>query len=191
MSQFRDTFTKDEQRENLLDYDDNAFLFFLCSVMVCALVPWMIFFLRKCLAVSNAFRQKYPEKTPKGSRMKHCSCSLCVAKMERVKAELSDFRTRFLNKGRLIEFTALVLAWVGFIFICRNLQDVHSIKTFDPFEILDVSPSATQREIKKAYRLMSLKYHPDKNINDPTTGAKFIMIAKAYQALTDEVGRWG
>ncbi|KAL8433288.1 hypothetical protein ACSSS7_003972 [Eimeria intestinalis] len=85
-----------------------------------------------------------------------------------------------------MEFGALVVCWLGFILICRNLQDVQSIKTFDPFEILDVSPSATQREIKKAYRLMSLKYHPDKNVNDPTQGAKFILIAKAYQALTDE-----
>lgn len=189
MSQFRDTFTKDEQRENLLDYDDNAFMFFLCSVTVCILIPWTFFFLRKCLAVSNAFRQKYPEKSPAGSKFKYCQCSQCAAQRAELHKELSQFRTRFLTKGRLIEFGALVVCWLGFVLICRNLQDVQSIKTFDPFEILDVSPSATQREIKKAYRLMSLKYHPDKNVNDPTQGARFIMIAKAYQALTDEVAK--
>lgn len=189
MSQFRDTFTKDEQRENLLDYDDNAFMFFLCSVTVCILIPWSFFFLRKCLAVSNAFRQKYPEKSPAGSTFKYCQCRACAAQREKLRKELSLFRTRFLTKGRLIEFGALALCWLGFTLICRNLQDVQSIKTFDPFEILDISPSATQREIKKAYRLMSLKYHPDKNVNDPTQGARFIMIAKAYQALTDEVAK--
>ncbi|CDJ40743.1 DnaJ domain-containing protein, putative [Eimeria tenella] len=189
MSQFRDTFTKDEQRENLLDYDDNAFMFFLCSVTVCILIPWTFFFLRKCLAVSNAYRQKYPEKTAAGSTLRHCQCSACVAQRAALHKELSLFRTRFLTKGRLTEFAALMLCWLGFVLICRNLQDVQSIKTFDPFEILDISPSATQREIKKAYRLMSLKYHPDKNVNDPTQGARFIMIAKAYQALTDEVAK--
>lgn len=187
MSQFRDTFTKDEQRENLLDYDDNAFMFFLCSVTVCILLPWTFFFLQKCLTVSNAYRQKYPEKSPAGSTFRYCQCSACAAQRAGLRRELSLFRTRFLTKGRLIEFGALMLCWLGFILICRNLQDVQSIKTFDPFEILDISPSATQREIKKAYRLMSLKYHPDKNVNDPTQGARFIMIAKAYQALTDEV----
>lgn len=189
MSQFRDTFTKDEQRENLLDYDDNAFMFFLCSVTVCILLPWSFFFLQKCLTVSNAYRQKYPEKSPAGSKFRYCQCSACAAQRAALRRELSLFRTRFLTKGRLIEFGALMLCWLGFILICRNLQDVQSIKTFDPFEILDISPSATQREIKKAYRLMSLKYHPDKNVNDPTQGARFIMIAKAYQALTDEVAK--
>ncbi|CDJ50550.1 DnaJ domain-containing protein, putative [Eimeria brunetti] len=189
MSQFRDTFTKDEQRENLLDYDDNAFMFFLCSVTVCILIPWSLFFFRKCLAVTNAYRQKYPEKSALGSKFKYCSCRACVAQRAELHKKLSLFRTRFLTKGRLIEFTALSVCWLGFVLICRNLQDVQSIKTFDPFEILDVSPSATQREIKKAYRLMSLKYHPDKNVNDPTQGARFIMIAKAYQALTDEVAK--
>ncbi|KAL8450200.1 hypothetical protein Emag_003354 [Eimeria magna] len=186
MSQFRDTFTKDEQRENLLDYDDNAFMFFLCSVTVCILIPWSFFFLWKCLAVTKAYQRRYPKKSPAGSTFRYCQCSACIAQRAKLHEELSLFRTRFLTKGRLIEFGALVVCWLGFILICRNLQDVQSIKTFDPFEILDVSPSATQREIKKAYRLMSLKYHPDKNVNDPTQGAKFIMIAKAYQALTDE-----
>ncbi|CDI75535.1 DnaJ domain-containing protein, putative [Eimeria praecox] len=189
MSQFRDTFTKDEQRENLLDYDDNAFMFFLCSVTVCILIPWSFFFFRKCLAITNTYRQKYPEKSAAGSKFRYCQCSACVAQRAELHKKLSLFRTRFLTKGRLIEFGALMLCWLGFVLICRNLQDVQSIKTFDPFEILDVSPSATQREIKKAYRLMSLKYHPDKNVNDPTQGARFIMIAKAYQALTDEVAK--
>lgn len=41
-------------------------------------------------------------------------------------------------------------------------------------------------EIKKAYRKLTLKYHPDKNKDDPQATARFIMIAKAYEVLTDE-----
>lgn len=39
-------------------------------------------------------------------------------------------------------------------------------------------------EIKKAYRKMSLVYHPDKNQDDPLASVKFIGISKAFKALT-------
>ena len=37
----------------------------------------------------------------------------------------------------------------------------------DPYQILGVSRNATDDEIKKAYRSLSLKYHPDANLDDP------------------------
>ena len=37
----------------------------------------------------------------------------------------------------------------------------------DPYRILGVSPSASDDEVKKAYRNLSRKYHPDANINNP------------------------
>ena len=41
------------------------------------------------------------------------------------------------------------------------------------YKALDVSPSASQDEIKKAYRKAALKYHPDKNKDKPDAGEKF------------------
>jgi len=53
------------------------------------------------------------------------------------------------------------------------------------YDILGVKPTATQAEIKKAYRVMALKYHPDKNLNDAEAGEKFKKVSEAYQILSD------
>lgn len=52
------------------------------------------------------------------------------------------------------------------------------------YEILGVSRSANADDIKKAYRKMALKYHPDKN-SDPGSEEKFKEIAEAYDVLSD------
>ncbi len=59
----------------------------------------------------------------------------------------------------------------------------------DPYEILGVSRDATDEEIKKAYRKLSRKYHPDANINNPNQDkaeAMFKEIQQAYQQVMKE-----
>ena len=56
----------------------------------------------------------------------------------------------------------------------------------DPYSVLGVSPNATDEEIKKAYRRLSRKYHPDANINNPHTDEaeeKFKEIQQAYKSI--------
>ncbi|MCD8415491.1 molecular chaperone DnaJ [Tenacibaculum dicentrarchi] len=56
----------------------------------------------------------------------------------------------------------------------------------DYYEILGVSKSATQAEIKKGYRKMAIKYHPDKNPDDKSAEEKFKSCAEAYEILSDD-----
>jgi len=55
----------------------------------------------------------------------------------------------------------------------------------DYYEILSVSRTATDQEIKSAYRRLAVKYHPDKNPNDATAEEKFKEAAEAYSVLSD------
>jgi len=59
----------------------------------------------------------------------------------------------------------------------------------DFYQILGLSRQASPDEIKKSYRQLALKYHPDKNPNDPGADAKFKEINEAYETLSDPVKR--
>lgn len=55
----------------------------------------------------------------------------------------------------------------------------------DYYKILGVDKNATQDEIKKAYRKLALKYHPDRNPDDKTAEEKFKEVTEAHEVLSD------
>lgn len=55
----------------------------------------------------------------------------------------------------------------------------------DYYDVLGVSKSASAEEIKKAYRKLALKYHPDKNPDDASAEDKFKEAAEAYEILSN------
>ncbi len=59
----------------------------------------------------------------------------------------------------------------------------------DYYKVLGVDRSAKQDEIKKAYRKLAVKYHPDKNPGDKAAEEKFKEISEAYQVLGNEESR--
>ena len=59
----------------------------------------------------------------------------------------------------------------------------------DYYEVLGVSKSTDEKDIKKAYRRVAMKYHPDRNPDDPDADSKFKEATEAYDILMDEEKR--
>jgi curved DNA-binding protein len=55
----------------------------------------------------------------------------------------------------------------------------------DYYQVLGLDKNATKKDIKKAFRKLAIKYHPDKNVNDPTAEEKFKEINEAQAVLSD------
>ena len=59
----------------------------------------------------------------------------------------------------------------------------------DYYQILEITPEASEEEIRRSYRRLAMQYHPDRNPDKPDAEEKFKEIAEAYGVLTDSVKR--
>ncbi|XP_015929156.1 dnaJ homolog subfamily B member 9 [Parasteatoda tepidariorum] len=82
-----------------------------------------------------------------------------------------------------MQFNSIVLIFP--VLMCL-MKEVYCATNY--YDILGVSKSATNREIKKAFRKLAMQYHPDKN-KDPKAEEKFRQIAEAYEVLSDDQKR--
>ncbi|KAI1188706.1 Sec63 Brl domain-containing protein [Nemania serpens] len=90
---------------------------------------------------------------------------------------------------------AALIGWVimaGMLYMIVTTQRT-TAKIWNPYDILGVSESATEKQIKTHYKRLGLKFHPDKIRPDPAKNEtveslndKWVELSKAYQALTDE-----
>lgn len=113
---------------------------------------------------------------------------------EEVKLQRKENKAKKSRNGLIF----VAVGWViisALVYYIRNNEQIYQVAAaaFDPYELLGVSISATEREVKSAYRKLSIKFHPDKlskDLNDVERSEmeeRFVLINKAYKALTDEV----
>ncbi|ONK75289.1 uncharacterized protein A4U43_C03F15310 [Asparagus officinalis] len=157
----------------MADVEENSslFLIFVLTIMALPLVPYTI--VRLC----RAFSRK--------TKSIHCECASCSSSGKYKKSILK----RISNFSTCSNLT-LVLLWIIMGILVYYIKHIsHESQPFEPFSILGLEPGVSDSEIKKAYRRLSILYHPDKN-PDPEAHKYFIeFISKAYQALTDPISR--
>ncbi|KAL2018896.1 hypothetical protein VTK56DRAFT_10263 [Thermocarpiscus australiensis] len=90
---------------------------------------------------------------------------------------------------------AVITGWaiMGYMLYLIQTTEAPTHKLWNPYDILNIPESATEKQIKSTYKKLSLKFHPDKARPDPSKNetiedlnARYVEISKAYQALTDE-----
>lgn len=71
----------------------------------------------------------------------------------------------------------------------RRAQNGRMMAARDPYSVLGVPKSASAADIKKAFRTLAKKYHPDHNKDDPKAQEKFSAVNQAYEVLGEDVNR--
>jgi translocation protein SEC63 len=110
-------------------------------------------------------------------------------KAEQLKKDSKGLGTLLKSRGFMINLGITIVLTCIFGWLVMSVKTDGQVNSFDPFSILQIDRGADSKVIKKAYRSLSLKYHPDKNPGNRAAAAKFMMVSKAYESLTDETAK--
>jgi translocation protein SEC63 len=161
----------------MLEYDNSAFYYFAITLLVIYLIPGTWFALKEIglalfgSAVGSSARTREE-----------------VVKASKIKDQTSGLK-RLSSSAFLTNLVCVLVAWTIFLYLLSMVSQDGEVNSFDPYTILGIEQGITTGEIKKAYRKLSLQYHPDKNIGNKAAEEMFMKIAKAYEALTDETSK--
>eukprot|EP00040_Diaphanoeca_grandis_P010057 m.51504 g.51504 ORF g.51504 m.51504 type:complete len:763 (-) comp21457_c0_seq1:316-2604(-) len=115
----------------------------------------------------------------------HCQTSLCSPKKKILEARVEKKTKGIIPVGNAIYYGAIVLL----LALAYKVSQFEAESVYSPFDVLGLDEAANTKEIKDKYRELSRIWHPDRNPDDESAADKFIMIHKAYEALTDPTTR--
>mmetsp|Transcript_4924 Transcript_4924/g.10208 ORF Transcript_4924/g.10208 Transcript_4924/m.10208 type:complete len:684 (+) Transcript_4924:439-2490(+) len=161
-----------------LAYDDSAALYFGIMMIFSGLTPVTIGFVKSTLSQLSGSASLVNFK-PRSSLEK--------SKLEKLAKDNSA--RKIVDKSFLIRLGLIVLGWLFLAFLVSMTGE--QIAQFDPWEILGVEKGSNEKKIKKAYRKMSLLYHPDrqigKSVDEKALSATMLeKVQNAHIILTDE-----
>lgn len=163
----------------MLEYDNSAFYYFAITLLGIYILPSTYYVVVELL---QAFVLGGDDVGAKARTKQE------QAKAKELKKQSTGFQ-RLNNTTFISNLCILVLAWMTFIYLIALVSNDGEVNQFDPYVILGLEQGVATAEIKKAYRKLSLKYHPDKNIGDKVAEEMFMRVAKAYEALTNDAAR--
>lgn len=160
-----------------LEYDNSAFYYFSLTLLSFYVVPAGWFVTKELYAAfggggagikarTDQEKQKILELNKKNSGTK-----------------------RLMNWKFILNAVLMVFALCCCTYLLTQVTTDGEVSRFDPYAILKVETGSPVKVIQKAYRKLSLQYHPDKNPGDKVAEEMFMKVARAYEALTDEVAR--
>ncbi|KAJ3065151.1 secretory subunit, partial [Rhizoclosmatium hyalinum] len=167
------------------EYDENGstFYYFVVSFLALVLVP--------ATYASLTGSSSTAPKAKAHSGIPECPCEGCKVKAVKLAKAKAAAKKGVLSTKNIL----LLLGWVVFAFGAYKIATLEKTDAglWDPYELLGVSTSATESEIKKKFRKLSLQYHPDKvtgTEEEKEAAAKIYNdLAKAQKVLTDEEAR--
>ena len=174
MSSFNDFFDRD--RIDQIQFESDSFYPFLETIIIILI----IYFSFKLYSSIKSPDTEYQNS----EKYLNCQCDICKKRLKRI-----------MKKNHKNKHTRSLIIILLFLFYFAKkysdiiLQNQLKIKSFDPYEILEVNVFSNKQEIKKAYKRLALKYHPDKNLNDINAKTKFMLINKAYETLINDEAR--
>jgi translocation protein SEC63 len=162
----------------MLEYDNTAFYYFALTLLSLYLIPgtWH--------ALSEILKAFFGS----GELGAKARTALEKDKADKIRKESTGLN-RLRKTSFLVNLFFIVVAGALFAYLITLVQNNGQVSQFDPYSILGIEQGTGVAEIKRAYRKLSLKYHPDKNIGDKVAEEMFMKIAKAYEALTDETSK--
>lgn len=165
-----------------MDYDNSAFYYFMLTILGFYLAPSILYILYRVVGavLSSATKSKKLNELVRSDAEKE--------KAKEIVEKNSGFKTLW-TVGFIVNFILTLLGLAVCYYLILLVWDDHEIASFDPYQILGIDQGSTDKVIKKAYRMLSLKYHPDKNPGNKQAEEIFMKVAKAYEALTDETAK--